>query len=182
MTRSFLTALASVVIMEAYDKIRVQSLPTRAPYVLRGLGCWHSSDVCASPSTLLQLIERLAPWLSPSSIFGAKDKMVQGLTDAWCIAKIRRLIGPLDPPINPNYEEEFLVAEHLESTTFMHPDTILETHFTKVGTLRQEPENLPSPKVSPDVIEFIEYLLVVDHTKRPTALEALRDPYLQSLS
>lgn len=39
------TILILVVLQEGYDKIRVQSLPTRAPEVWRGLGCWHSSDV-----------------------------------------------------------------------------------------------------------------------------------------
>ncbi len=125
----------------------------------------------------------MAHWLSPSVIFGTKDKVVQGLAEAWCIAKIRRLIGPLDPPVNnPDYEEEFLVAEHLESTTFQHPATKLETKFVKVGTLRQELENLPGPKVSPELIDFIQYLLFVNHTKRPAALEALQHPYLQFLS
>jgi hypothetical protein len=37
--------LINVVLREGYDKIRVQSLPTRAPEVWRGLGCWHSSDL-----------------------------------------------------------------------------------------------------------------------------------------
>ncbi len=39
------TMLIVAVLQEGYDKIRVQSLPTRAPEVWRGLGCWHSSDV-----------------------------------------------------------------------------------------------------------------------------------------
>ena len=129
-----------------------------------------------------QLIGKLAHWLSGSPIFGAKDKIVEGHTEAWCIAKIRRLVGPLDPPVNPEYEEEFLVGEYLESTTFKHPDTNLETPFIKVGTLRQELERLPGPKVSSELIDFIEYLLVVDHTQRPTALEALQHPCLQHLS
>ena len=109
--------------------------------------------------------------------------MVQGLTEAWCVAKIRRLIGPLDPPVNnPEYQEEFLVAEDLESTSFEHPDSKLETQYIKVDTLRQELERLPGPRVSPELIDFIQYLLLVDHTKRPVALEALKHPYLQSLS
>ena len=183
--------LIRVVLKEGYDIIRVQSLPTRAPEVWRGLGCWPSSDVWSVGVTVSyipsypigsRLIEQLTRWLSPSLIFGAKDKIVKGLTEAWCIAKIRRLIGPLGPPVNPDYEEEFVVAEHLESTTFEHPDTKLGTQFIKVGTLRQELEHLEHPKVSPELIDFIEYLLVMDHTKRPTASEALQHPYLQSLS
>ena len=119
--------------------------------------------------------------MASSAIFGAKDKIVQGLTEAWCIAKIRRLIGPLGPPVNNSeYEEEFLVAEELGST-FEHPDTKVETQFITVGTLRQELEKLPGPKVSSELLDFIESLLVIDHTKRPTALEALRHSYLQSL-
>ena len=129
-----------------------------------------------------QLIRKLAHWLSRSPIFGAKDKILEGYTEAWCIAKIRRLVGPLDPPVNPEYEEEFLVADYLESNTFKHPNTNLETPFIKVGTLRQELERLPGPGVSPELIDFIEYLTVVDHTKRPTALEALHHPCLQHLS
>jgi len=37
--------LTPVVLQEGFNKIRIQSLPTRAPEVWRGLGCWHSSDV-----------------------------------------------------------------------------------------------------------------------------------------
>lgn len=83
--------------------------------------------------------------------------------------------------MNNDYEEEFLIAKHLASTTFTHPDTKLETQFINVGTLRQELQRLPGPKVAPELLDFIEHLLVVDHTKRPTALEALQHPYLQSL-
>jgi len=122
----------------------------------------------------------LAHWLSRYPIFGANDKIVEGLTEAWCIAKIRRLIGPLDPPVNnSDYQKAFSLAEILESITIEHPDTKLETHLIRVGTLRQELEKLPGPKVSPKLIESIEYLLIVDHTKRPTAVEALQHPYLQ---
>lgn len=181
--------LINVVLREGYDKIRVQSLPTRAPEVWRGLGCWHSSDVWSLGVTVSFSLsistsanqEKLAHWLASSAIFGAEDKIVQGLTEAWCIAKIRRLIGPLGPPVNnAEYEEEFLVAEELGST-FEHPDTKVETQFITVGTLRQELEKLPGPKVSSELLDFIESLLVIDHTKRPTALEALRHSYLQSL-
>ncbi len=83
----------------------------------------------------------MAHWLSRYPIFGANDKIVEGLTEAWCIAKIRRLIGPLDPPVNnSDYQKEFSLTEILESITIEHPDTKLETHLIKVGTLRQELE------------------------------------------
>ncbi|KAJ9394249.1 hypothetical protein DTO282F9_8816 [Paecilomyces variotii] len=160
---------------QGYDKIRLQSLPTRAPEVWRGLGCFHSSDVWSFGITLVH-------WLAQRPIFGAKDKIVENLTEAWCIAKIRRLVGPFGPPVNnPDYEEEFFIAEYLESTTFSHPETGTETPFIKVGSLRQELERLSGPVVSPELLDFIEYLLVVDHTKRPTASEALQHPYLRSL-
>lgn len=41
-------------------------------------------------------------------------------------------------PINTEYEEKFLVAEYLESATFHHPNTGVETSFISVGSLRQE--------------------------------------------
>jgi hypothetical protein len=124
----------------------------------------------------------LVHWLSQSPIFGAKDKIVETLTEAWCIAKIRRLVGPIGPPIsNRDYEEEFLIAEYLESSTFEHPDTGLETPFIKVGSLREELEKLPGPKISSELLDFIGFLLVVDHGERPTASEALQHHYLTSL-
>ncbi|KAJ9296735.1 hypothetical protein DTO271G3_4934 [Paecilomyces variotii] len=164
------------VLLQGYDKIRLQSLPTRAPEVWRGLGCFHSSDVWSFGVTL-------AHWLAQRPIFGAKDKIVENLTEAWCIAKIRRLVGPFGPPVNnPDYEEEFFIAEHLESMTFSHPETGAETPLIKVGSLRQELERLSGPVVLPELLDFIEYLLVVDHMKRPTASEALQHPYLRSVS
>ncbi|EDO01264.1 predicted protein [Sclerotinia sclerotiorum 1980 UF-70] len=122
----------------------------------------------------------LAHWLCGTPIFGPKDKMVQGLTEAWCIAKIQRLVRPVQAPINPDYEDEFLVANHLETTIFIHPDTNLKTRFIKKGPLREELGRLQNPKVPSELMDFIEYLLVVDHRKRPTASEALLHPYLQS--
>jgi serine/threonine protein kinase len=106
----------------------------------------------------------------------SKDLLKHG-----ALRKIRRLIGPLGPPVNnAEYEEEFLVAEELGSI-FEHPDTKVETQFITVGTLRQELGKLPGPKVSSELLDFIESLLVIDHIKRPTALEALQHSYLQSL-
>jgi serine/threonine protein kinase len=69
------------------------------------------------------------------------------------------------------------------SGTFKHPETDVEIPFIKVGSLRQELKNCqgPWPDISPELLDFIEYLFVVDHTKRPTAFEALQHPYLQSL-
>ena len=48
--------LIVAVLQEGYDKIRVQSLPTRAPEVWRGLGCWHSSDVWSLGVTVSRII------------------------------------------------------------------------------------------------------------------------------
>ena len=127
-------------------------------------GCW--------------LTVKLAHWLSHSAIFGPHDKIVQDLIEAWCIAKIRRLVGPMESPVNSNYGEEFALAEYLETSPFRHRDDSLERQFITVGTLRQELEKISAPKVSPELLDFIEFLLVVDHTKRPTAVEALQHPYL----
>lgn len=124
----------------------------------------------------------LADWLLPPAIFGASDKVVDDLTEAWCIAKIQRLVGKIGPPIeNEDFQMEFAVAEHLDGT-YVDPDTNVEGPYIKVGTLRQELPNLTDPKASPDLIDFIEYLLVIDHTKRPKAAEALKHPYLQSIA
>lgn len=124
------------------------------------------------------LTVKLVHWLSHSAIFGPHDKIVQDLTEAWCIAKIRRLVGPIEPPVDSKYEEEFALAEYLETSTFRHQEDSSEIQFITVGTLRQELEKISAPKVSPELLDFIGFLLVLDHTKRPTAVEALQHPYL----
>lgn len=116
---------------------------------------------------------KLVHWLSHSAIFGPHDEIVEGLTEAWCIAKIRRLIGPLDPPVHSDYDEEFEMAEYLETSTFRNQDDSSERRFINVGTLSQELEKISAPKVSRELLDSTEFLLVVDHTKRPTAVEAL---------
>ena len=123
------------------------------------------------------LTVKLAHWLSHSAIFGQHDKIVQDLTEAWCIAKIRRLVGLIEPSVDYKYEE-FTLAEYLETSTFRHQDDSFERQFITVSTLRQELEKLSAPEVSPELLDFIEYLLVLDHTKIPTAEEPLRHPYL----
>lgn len=124
------------------------------------------------------LTVKLAHWLSHSAIFGPRDKIVEGLTEAWCIAKIRRLVGPIEAPVESEYEEEFRLAKYLESNSYRHQEDSSERQYITVGSLRQELEKLSAPEVSPELLDFIEFLLVIDHTKRPTAVEALQHPYL----
>ena len=52
----------------------------------------------------------------------------------------------------------------------------------KMGSLRREQENLPGQSVLRELLEIIEYLLVVDHSVRPTAEQALGHAYLRSVS
>ena len=127
-----------------------------------------------------QLTDQLAHWLGHHPIFGIGDKIVQDLTESWCIAKIDRLIGPLGPPVkNPEYESEFRTAGVL--STGIHGDTDYgPVPYIDVSPLRRELESLPGPKVDPGLLDFIDSLLIVDHTKRPIAAEALKHPYLHS--
>lgn len=125
------------------------------------------------------LIVMLAHWLSHFTIFGPHDKIVQNLTEAWCIAKIRRLVGPIEQPVDPKYEEELFLAEYLEKGSFRQQADSFGRPFINVGTLRQELERLSAPRVSRELLDFIEYLLVLDHTKRRTAVQALQHPYLR---
>lgn len=106
---------------------------------------------------------------------------MKGLTESWCIAKIDRLIGPLGPPVeNLEYESEFRIANEMALGTCIDPGIDGPVPFIQVGTLRQELESLSGPKVDPGLLDLIDYLLIVDHAKRPTAAEALEHPYLSS--
>lgn len=173
-----------IVINEGYNKQRVQSLPCRAPEVWQGISCFHASDVWSGGVTVsyiptllrFRLIEKLANWLYGGPIFGARDKIIDNHTEAWCIAKLQHLVGPLGLCIHcPLYEDEFELAKQLMS---MEIDPVGK--LIKLSTLRQELQSLSGPSVSPKLLDFINYLLIVDMTKRPTARDALQHLYLQS--
>jgi len=72
------------------------------------------------------------------------------------------------------------MAGELSMGTYIHPEIDGPVPYIDVGTLRQELESLSGPKVDPELLDFIYSLLIVDHTKRPTAAEALEHPYLRS--
>jgi len=112
-------------------------------------------------------------WLATKPIFGASDKIIEGMTEAWCIAKIKRLVGPLGAPFKAEYGEEFAAADFLESETFQLSESSEQTPFITVRSIRQELEQIPDGRVTKECIDFIESLLVIDHTKRPSAREAL---------
>jgi serine/threonine protein kinase len=119
--------------------------------------------------------------MASSVLFGPDFKILEGMTEAWCLAKLILLIGLLEKPVVPEYEEEFDIAVGLERGTFIHPETGLDEQFIKLGTIRQELKNVPGSKIETGCIDFIESLLVLDHTKRPSAKEALQHPWLQDI-
>lgn len=90
-----------------------------------------------------------------------------------------RLVGPIGSPDPSKTEivDEFALAEYLEASTFVRPETGVEERYIKCGTLRQELEKVEGLE-DDGVIGFIESLLVVDPVKRPSAREALLHPWL----
>jgi len=120
-------------------------------------------------------------WLARRPIFGASDKVVEGLTESWCIAKVKRLVGPLKPAVNSDYMNEFEAADILESETFQTANMSEPRKFITSGTLRAELESLPSEYISTECMDFFESLLIIDHTKRPSAREALNHPFITGI-
>lgn len=102
-----------------------------------------------------------------------------GHTEAWCIAKIQRLVGQFDVYTGQEeIEEEFDVAANLLDMELDKAHGNLQGKLINAGSLRQELERIENPPIAPELIDFIESLLVLDETKRPTAEEALRHPFL----
>ncbi|KAH9862808.1 hypothetical protein J1614_010901 [Plenodomus biglobosus] len=160
-------------IMDGSAKIRVQSLPARAPEVWQGFPCRHSSDVWSFAAT------KLTYKLSPLGLFGPGDKLIEGHTEAYCIAKIICLVGPLSHQVTCEaYKEEFELAEQL--AVMNHP--LGPMKLIDRGNWRKELQDIPDPPVPQDLLDFIEFLLVIDPDKRPTASDALQHPYLQSVT
>ncbi|EFR00864.1 CMGC protein kinase [Nannizzia gypsea CBS 118893] len=152
-----------------------QTDETRAPEVWRGLGIWHSSDMWSLGVTITH-------WLMSGTLFGSRDKSIEGNKAAWCLAKITRLLGPIDIPDNPAYKEDFEMGEALEQTGYTHPETGEDAPFITVGSLLDELQKLPREICSEECIDFIEHILVIDPAARPTAEEALKHPYVNSMS
>ncbi|KAG4429508.1 hypothetical protein IFR05_015010 [Cadophora sp. M221] len=142
------------------------------PRGLEGIGVFHSTGVWGLGVTFTHS-------LASRTIFEPSDKIIKDMAVEWCLAKIIRLVGPMEQPVRPEYAEEFAMAEYLERETFVHPEKGVKERFIKVGTIREELENIPGKKIENRCLEFIESLLVLDHTKRPTAREALEHPWIR---
>lgn len=123
----------------------------------------------------------MSHWLAGNTLFGCRDKIVKGNENEWCIAKIQRLVGPLGEPAKPQYSKQLTMGNYFEKSTFVHPDTGITRPYIQVGTIRQELEKLPSKKIDPTCLDFIESLLVINHTKRPTAKQALQHCWTKDL-
>ena len=123
-------------------------------------------------------MNKLTHWMAEHTIFGPRGKIIDGMKEEWCIAKIMRLVGYSENLVHEDYVEEFSTASFLEQNTFTIPGATIERSFITLGTVRQELEKLPGPKMEQGMIEFIESLLVIDHTRRPSASQALQHPYL----
>ena len=126
------------------------------------------------------LISKLTYKLSPLGLFGPGDKLIEGHTEAYCIAKMILLVGPLNrKAVREPYKEEFKLAEQLVD---MDHTAGYSKLIQKRSGWRKELEFFPDPPMPQELLEFIESLLILDPEKRPTASDALRHPYLQSLA
>ena len=69
------------------------------------------------------------------------------MTEEWCLAKMIRLLGPIEQPEKPEYADEFAMAEYLEKETYVHPETGVKEKFIKLGTIRQELQKIPGKPI-----------------------------------
>lgn len=78
------------------------------------------------------------------------------------------------------YESEFRGADEMSTGALIDPGMDGPVSCFEVATLRQELESLSQPKVHPGLLDFIGSLLIVGHTKRLIAAEALEHLYPRS--
>ncbi|KAF1844371.1 uncharacterized protein K460DRAFT_388213 [Cucurbitaria berberidis CBS 394.84] len=163
----------------AKNNPNAQTKETRAPEVWKGLGFVHHLP---APIVAKLTNEQLVHWLLSRTLFGPRDKIIEQYTTAWCLAKIIRLIGPMEIPDDPKYKDDFTLAHDLAASSYKDPKTGQWMPFIGLGSLREELEPLSRDVCSYACIGFVEYLLVVDPAKRPTAEEALQHPFIKSIS
>lgn len=115
-----------------------------------------------------------------ATLFGPRDKIIQDNQTAWCLSKIFRLVGCIEPPENPDFKDDFDLAEVLEGGEYLDPKTGEPKPYINVGTLREELIKLSRELCSEICIDFLEHVLVIDPEKRPTAEIALKHPFVSS--
>ncbi|KAG4442867.1 hypothetical protein IFR05_001663 [Cadophora sp. M221] len=177
--RSLLEALA---VFDGEDEVHTDlnseiweiGIVIRAPEVWKDIPITPKADIWSLGVTL-------AHWLAGKTIFGPADKIVEGLSDHWSIAKLMRLVGPIGTPdpSKTDIVDEFALAEYFERETFFHHENGLEERFIKVGSIRQELGKVEGP-IERGCIDFIESLLIFDPMRRPSAREALQNPWFKS--
>ncbi len=88
--------------------------------------------------------------MSQTTIFDAAHKIIKDHPTAWSLAKIRRLVGPVEVPKGSEDEQEFHLAEPLEQGHYQDPETGALRPFITVGSLREEFKHYPSISVLPN--------------------------------
>ncbi|KAK2807229.1 hypothetical protein FQN50_005516 [Emmonsiellopsis sp. PD_5] len=161
-----LADLEGVIAAGKFDAYRLQGLSIRAPEIWKGVSPTPACDVWSVGVSL-------AHFLASRALFGIMDKTaritsvpLETSQAAWAIGKIIQLLGPPNRDEDPKYTEEFDLAE-----------AVVEMGIIKMGSLEEELGKVNAPV---DCVEFIRYLLTLDHEKRPTAEQALQHPWLQT--
>ncbi|KAF2013520.1 kinase-like protein [Aaosphaeria arxii CBS 175.79] len=150
---------------EGFNKSRLQAMAMRAPEVWSGIGCFHTSDVWSFAATLFD-------WFRPS-VFGDHDTDPWFWNEPYGVAKMLRLFPgsvTANHSNHPTYEAELKIG------------TMVEAAGDRAFTYGDFDEELGKLDVAPSLADFLRYLLVVDHTKRPTAGEALKSEYFSRLA
>ena len=112
--------------------------------VWRGLGVWPESNVWCLVVTLYFVLKSLVllltalggAWACDESYIWCLGQHPGWFTEAWCIAKIKRLVVPMEPPVKPDYVDEIKIADYLEAESFQTPEMTERRKFITVGTIR----------------------------------------------
>jgi hypothetical protein len=80
-------------------------------------------------------MKQLVHWVMSRTLFTPRDKIIEQCTTAWCVANILRLIGPMDVPRDPQYKEEFELAQDLAESSYEDPETGQLKLFIGLGSL-----------------------------------------------
>ncbi|DAA74163.1 TPA_exp: Uncharacterized protein A8136_3661 [Trichophyton benhamiae CBS 112371] len=162
-----LADLGAVIPSQGFEDFRLQGTEIRAPEIWKGI-------LPTPPCQIWSIGVTLTHFVANRVIFGNWDQdcRVRELPlevnrCAWAIGKIIKLVGRLERDEDPKYQLEFALAE-----LFVQKDLI------KVGSLEEE---LAKANVPEACVDFLRYLLHLDHKTRPTADQALQHPWLQNL-
>lgn len=148
----------------ADTRVNAQPLAMRAPEVFTG-------QACTAPSQIWAVAAMLLCWIKPG-VLGESDSPHYLINEAWCMAKIKRLVPSWKIPL-PEEVERPTVKAAVEAAECISRE---EEPMQAILSVQEEMRNAEVPQQLTDLLRF---MMVTGPEKRPSASYTLESKEFQ---